>query len=138
MATTEVTPMAATEVTPMAAGGVTIQAPPTCEALLEDTNQVISYSSSCTVEVDCQASYSCDENYELMGGATVRTCSLPNNGIPVWSGVAPKCELKSKDVYVSCVNKMLLRHDSIRKQQFVLSEVILHCTFLWLSFTTPC
>ena len=52
-------------------------------------------------------------NYELMGGATVRTCSLPSDGIPVWAGVAPKCELKSKNF----ANKIFLRHklESIRQ-----------------------
>ena len=103
--------VATMEVTPMGTGGVTTQAPPTCKVLLEGTNQIISYSSSCTVEVDCQASYSCDEKYELMGGATVRTCSLPSDGIPVWAGVAPKCELKSKNF----ANKIFLRHKVLGK-----------------------
>ena len=49
------------------------------------------------MKLDCQAIYSCDENYELKGGATIRTCSLPSDGIPVWSGIVPTCEEQSKD-----------------------------------------
>ncbi len=67
-----------------------------CERLEEGENQKISYSSSCTVELGCQASYSCDEGYELVGGAIFRTCSLPPSSIPVWEGVAPRCEKKGE------------------------------------------
>ena len=67
-----------------------------CERLEEGDNQKISYSSSCTVELGCQASYSCDEGYELVGGAIFRTCSLPPSSIPVWEGVAPRCEKKGE------------------------------------------
>ncbi len=76
--------------------GITTQAPPTCEALVAVANQVISYPGGCSVEINCQALYSCSDNYELMGGASLRTCSLPSDMIPVWSGVAPTCQLRSK------------------------------------------
>ncbi len=80
----------------MGAVGITTQAPPTCEALAAVANQVISYTGGCSVEINCQALYSCSDNYELMGGASLRTCSLPSDMIPVWSGVAPTCQLRSK------------------------------------------
>jgi len=74
----------------------TPSAPLTCENLVATANQEISYAGGCSIELNCRAEYSCTENYELVGGATSRTCGLPSDNIPVWSGNPPRCERLSE------------------------------------------
>jgi len=81
---------------------ISISAEPLCEALVEGSNQIISYSSNCSVDIGCQATYSCTDNYKLVGGALTRTCSLPRDNIPVWSGLTPTCQAKSKCKILNC------------------------------------
>ena len=66
----------------------------TCSALLGIVNGMIVYSSNTTAPYvfGTTATYHCNEDYSLIGGDGIRTCSgddSKSNG--VWNGQTPTC-----------------------------------------------
>ncbi len=72
----------------------------TCSGLSDPTNGMVNFAVDTTSPFDYQtrATYSCNSGYGLTSGDTVRTCEGSRNGPGEWTGTAPFCEGKSKNV----------------------------------------